>query len=185
MKGTVKVVGKAKKRSTRKTIKKAVAKQGAKAIKQATKLARFGGPAAPGVQAGNDNTHIVNLAFFPANRTVAVGTTVTFSIPKVSTEIDNVAFGDPAYLATLIQGFIAPGPDGVALDPRTVYPSEPGPLVEDGAVHGNGFVNTGLLDTDPNSPFPSSSAVTFTKAGTYDYVCVVHGPFMKGTITVQ
>jgi plastocyanin len=184
MKGTVKVVGKAKKRSTRKTVKKAVAKQGAKAIKQATKLAGFAGPAAPGVQAGNDNTHIVNLSFFPANRTVAVGTTVTFSMPKVSSEIHNVAFGDPTYLQGLIAGFIAPGPTGVALDPRTVYPSDPA-LVLDGTNHGNGFVNTGLLDTDPNTPFPAKASITFAKAGTYEYVCVVHGPEMKGTITVQ
>lgn len=29
-----------------------------------------------------------------------------------------------------------------------------------------------------------SDTVTFTKAGTYDYVCTFH-PFMKGSITVQ
>ena len=50
--------------------------------------------------------------------------------------------------------------------------------------HGNGFVNTGALDTDDNSPNPSTGAIKFTQAGTFKLYCLVH-PFMVGTVTVQ
>ena len=53
----------------------------------------------------------------------------------------------------------------------------------DGTSHGNGFLNTGVLDREAASPSPPSSQVTFTKAGTYDYICLLH-PFMKGQIVV-
>jgi hypothetical protein len=44
---------------------------------------------------------------------------------------------------------------------------------------------TGLLDTDPRTSFPASKTVTFTKAGTYSFICTVHGPTMKGSIEVS
>ena len=37
----------------------------------------------------------------------------------------------------------------------------------DGANHGNGFANTGLLDDDARTPFPVRAKVTFAKAGSY------------------
>lgn len=45
---------------------------------------------------------------------------------------------------------------------------------------------------DPNGEISTSSltgggtfAVKFTKAGTYNYVCTIHAPNMKGTLTVS
>jgi plastocyanin len=55
----------------------------------------------------------------------------------------------------------------------------------DGSNHGNGYFNTGVLDADDKSPFPSKDQVTFTKAGTYTYYCAVHGNDMSGEIVVQ
>ena len=73
------------------------------------------------------------------------------------------------------------------LNPFVVYRSDaPGTAVSfDGANHGNGYFNTGVLDADKNSPFPSKDSVTFTKAGTYAYYCAVHGNDMTGEIVVQ
>jgi plastocyanin len=45
-------------------------------------------------------------------------------------------------------------------------------------------VNSGVLDVESASPQADKSTVTFTKAGTYAYYCIVHGAEMKGTITV-
>ena len=53
----------------------------------------------------------------------------------------------------------------------------------DGTNHGNGFLNTGNLDRDPATPSPGSTQVTFSKAGTYEYICLLH-PFMKGSVVV-
>jgi plastocyanin len=57
-------------------------------------------------------------------------------------------------------------------------------LTETPTAHGNGFVNTGVLDNDPSTTkiFPSSK-IDFTKPGVYHYQCLIH-PFMHGTIVV-
>jgi plastocyanin len=52
-----------------------------------------------------------------------------------------------------------------------------------GTNHGNGFLNSGMLDTDPHTPNPSSVRVTFTRPGTYRFECVIH-PDMDATVTV-
>ena len=65
------------------------------------------------------------------------------------------------------------------LTPATRRPALPA----DGANHGNGFVNTGIIDGDSASPQPTSAQVTFSKAGTYNYICLIH-PDMKGSIVV-
>jgi plastocyanin len=169
----------------------ASAKQDAKRIKNqanaAAKLAKqlAAGKGVPGgntIRAGNDKKGIAAIAFFPAEKTVKVGQPVTFEMSRHSTEIHNVAFGPEAYVKELAAKLL--GPQG--LDPMTAYSSEPPgtPLVYDGATHGNGYFNTGILDPENATPFPQSATVTFTKPGTYTYYCVVHGAEMKGTLTV-
>ena len=51
-------------------------------------------------------------------------------------------------------------------------------------LHGNGFWNSGALDTVSATPLPKSASVKFDTPGTYTYYCLIH-PFMRGTITVQ
>jgi plastocyanin len=183
MKGTVVVKGKKAHIPAKKQDRKRIKKQAKAASKLAKKLvAGQGVPSGNVIKAGNDKKGVATLAFFPAKKTVKVGQPVTFTMSSKSTETHNVAFGPEAYAAELAQAFIGPA----GLDARTVYPSEPfgTQLVVNGTSHGNGFVNTGMLDDVKASPLPKSNTVTFSKPGTYQYYCIVHGADMKGTVTV-
>jgi plastocyanin len=184
MKGTVKVLPKQAKAPSKAKDAKAVAKQVAATVRSARKLAAEV-PAGSVVRAGNDRGEVAFFSFFPAARQVPVGTTVRFEMSKDTTEIHNVVFGPEAFLAETAARFISPGAQGIAYDPLSVYPSDQGALSYDGANHGNGFLNTGLLDADPRSSFPDSASVTFAKAGSYAFICTVHGPTMKGRIDVR
>lgn len=164
----------------KKADKRRLAKQVKASTKLAKKLVAFEGPQGNVVRAGNDAKGIAQIAFFPAKKTVKVGDTVTFEMSKESLELHNVAFGPKEYLDS--KPFLGP-----VLNPFVVYRSDaPGTAVSfDGTNHGNGYFNTGLIDADKHTPFPSSDSVTFTKAGTYAYYCAVHGNDMKGEIVVQ
>jgi plastocyanin len=130
------------------------------------------------------------FAFFPAQTTVPVGTTIKFTMTKGSRE-DHTATTGPgnpetepsSYLGTLAASLQGPPP----LNPAAVYPSDPpggaaASLTQ--TTHGNGFWNTGFLDTSSASPISDAASVKFDQAGTYTFYCLVH-PFMKGTVVVQ
>jgi plastocyanin len=185
MKGKVVVKGKKSRITTKQQDRRRINKQKKAAAKLAKKLANSSGPSGLTVKAGNDKKGIATIAFFPADKTVKVGQQVTFTMSNKSTETHNVAFAPEAYGNDLAATFI--GPAGI--DPRSAYPSQPPgtPLVVgDSTVHGNGFVNTGLLDDVKATPLPKSAVVSFSKAGTFDYYCIVHGgpQGMRGKITV-
>jgi plastocyanin len=183
MKGTVVVKGKKARIPTAKQDAKRIKKQAAEASKLAKKLVNGDGvPGGKTVKAGNDRKGVATIAFFPDSTTVKAGESVTFTMSDKSTETHNVAFAPEDYAKQLAQSFL--GPNGI--DPFTLYPSEAPPtaLIVDGTSHGNGFVNTGMLDDVAATPLPKSSTVTFTKPGTYQYYCIVHGAEMKGTVTV-
>jgi plastocyanin len=183
MKGTVKVLARGARVPSRARDAKAVARQVAATVKTARRLAAQV-PAGNVVRAGNDHAEVAFLSFFPGVRKVKAGQAVRFEMSRDSTEIHNVVFGPADYIAQRAAGFIAPGPQGIAYDPLAVYPSDAGALSYDPAAHGNGFLGTGLMDTDRRTSFPSATTVTFPKAGIYAYICTVHGPTMHGTIEV-
>jgi plastocyanin len=162
--------------------KRALAKQVKASTKLAKTLAKFESPSGNVVRAGNDAKGIAQIAFFPARKTVKVGDTVTFEMSKRSIEMHNVHFGPKDYLDGFAQSFL-----GEVFQPFVLNRSDaPGTATSyDGTNHGNGYFNTGILDTDAGSPFPSHDAVTFTKAGTYRFYCAVHGNEMTGEIVVQ
>ena len=59
----------------------------------------------------------------------------------------------------------------------------PGTTVSyDGTNHGDGFLNSGVLDGDSKTPFPQKFTVSFSKPGTYTFFCAIH-PEMVGKIT--
>jgi plastocyanin len=120
------------------------------------------------------------LNMFPATLHVKVGTTVTFSMAKGSRETHTATFGPTDYLKALAKAFQSP-----VFPPAGVYPSDPpGSITLSPTSHGNGFANAGALDRASETPLPVSAQIKFTKAGTYQYVCLIH-PFMHGTVIVK
>jgi len=162
--------------------KRRLNKQIRASTKLAKRLTRFEGPQGNVVRAGNDAKGIAQIAFYPERKTIAAGESVRFEMSKSTIETHNVAFGPKPYLDEFAKRFLGP-----VFEPFVIYRSDaPGaPLSLSSTTHGNGFVNTGVLDADAASPFPSSDTVTFTQPGTYAYYCAVHGNDMKGEIVVQ
>ena len=127
------------------------------------------------------------LSFYPQVLTVKAGTTVKF-VNQSPTEVHNVAFGQPKYLLAFSKttDFLPTGPNSKnQVTPVFIYGSDPkGAYTFDGANHGNGFFQTPLSAGSSAVPLPRSYSVTFTKAGTYKYICFLHGTDMSGTIKV-
>jgi plastocyanin len=130
-------------------------------------------------EAGSGGTEL--FAMFPAKLAVKSGTVVTFSISHDSREIHTATFGPSSYLTTLGNGLFA-APTATA---ESLYPSSPAqPILLDMTSHGNGFANSGAVDTDPTTPqIPQSAKIKFTAPGKYHFICLIH-PQMQGTIIV-
>ena len=184
MKGTVEVLPRRARATSRRQDAKTVAKQVAATVRSAKEL-EGQEPAGNVVRAGNDRREVAFFRFFPATRQVKAGESVRFELSADTTEIHNVVFGPDDVLARTAAAFISPGAQGIAYDPVSVYASDPGELTHDGVNHGDGFLSSGLLDSDPRTVLPSSTTVRFTRPGSYGFICTVHGPSMKGTIEVN
>jgi plastocyanin len=185
MKAKVKVVAKGKKIPSAKQDRTAAAKLFAAEVKAGKKQSKLKLPANT-IQGGNDKGKVVQLRFFPQKLTVPVGTSVKMQVKSLP-EIHTFSFGPANYLQTLASNFVVPTSAGaLAFNGQIAFPSDPPPTLPpyDGTSHGNGYFSTGVLDGDPNSPQPSSTNVTFSKAGTYQFICLIH-PFMHGTVVVQ
>ena len=128
------------------------------------------------------NTSAGLAEFTPREISVASGEAVTWTVNGPH----SITFNAPEDARVII----GKGPDGrthlvekaavPALfnvpPPPEGEPEGPPPLADLGSFDGTGFANTGLQ-------FGGSFKVTFTKPGTYEYICVVH-PDMVGTVTV-
>lgn len=131
------------------------------------------------------NAKAQTLAFFPAKKTVGVGSAVTFKMSGRN-EVHTVTFGPDAFVGPLAKTtYQGTSP---LLASEGFYPSDPptgGPPAVTSSSHGNGFVSSGAM-SDPGTGIPlgHSFTVTFPTAGTFTYICMVH-PEMQGTITVQ
>lgn len=87
------------------------------------------------------------------------------------------------HVTTFLGGTDAPLPEvregnKVYLNPKVFFP------VGGKTYDGTGYWNSGTPPLVPNAP-PFSAALTFTKAGRYQYYCAVHGPGMSGVIDVK
>jgi len=188
---TVKVVKKSARVPGKAADRAAIAKQLAAAVKSAKQLAKVT-PPADTVLVGHDSKKIGFFQFFPDDLTVKAGAPVTVDTGSVVADVHDLVIGPEDFMKanSAEQGLFQPGPSGVGLAAAAVYPSQ-GPfgtaVTFDGTQNG-GFVNTGALDTDPATPLPSKTTITFTKPGTYRYVCLFHSDGvngMAGTITVE
>ncbi len=128
----------------------------------------------------------------PASTDVKVGDKVTFLILGPHT----VTFGSDESLRTFISkspdgsvhvnpasGAPAGGPGQTPPDPNAPPPADNAPPVniDAGSYDGSGLLSSGVVVSFPPSLY--TYTVTFTKAGSYSYVCLIH-PDMKGTVNV-
>jgi plastocyanin len=125
------------------------------------------------VLVGAGDKRVSNLRFFPETMTIHVGQTVTFLKTKDPTEPHTVLFG------------------GEGLDEfQELFPSG------GNTYDGTGTVNSGFLSTRRQyayfqlagvlPPPTTRFKVTFTRAGTYEYICALHDEIgMVGTIVVN
>jgi plastocyanin len=188
MKGTVRVVPKSRAVPSAKSDAAAVARQLA-AVTKSAKALQATKPAANTVALGAaDRNGVEVFKFFPDTANVAVGTTLTFQMSPRSFEGHTATTGpgdaekEPnSYLGKLAASF-----QGVSIDPIALYPSDaPGsPSAVTPTAHGNGFWNSGILDSDAASPQPAAGSVRFDAPGTYTFYCLIH-PFMKATVNVS
>jgi|tagenome__1003787_1003787.scaffolds.fasta_scaffold20937717_2 plastocyanin len=183
MTGTVRVLAPGHRVPSARANRRAAVREMRRAVREARKLARFH-PRGNRVVAAHDRGVVSWFRFFPATRRIKVGQSVRFSISSRS-EIHTIAFGPESYRDNLEKNLIQGGPVGPVFNAQIFLPSDPPPLPPyDGTNHGNGFLNTGILDTNPSTPVPRTSTVRFTKAGTYIFECTIH-PGMEGTIKVS
>jgi plastocyanin len=190
MKAKVHVVAPRAKAPSVKSVAKAVKRQAAAAVKTAKALQN---PIVTGntVQVGNGGKGGVEIfGFFPATKTVPVGTTLTFAMSPKSVDVHTATTGpgdpenDPNSFLGKLSGSITGQPP---FDEAGVYPSDSpatAPVSLTPALHGNGFWGTGIMDRSSATPLPSSGQVTIGQAGTYTFYCLIH-PFMKAVVTAS
>jgi plastocyanin len=188
MKGTILVKPKGAPTKTQSQVQALVAQQLSKAFATAKTQFESTRPSAPNTVIAGAGSAVANLSFFPEKLTVPVGTTVTFVNDRNPSEPHNVAFGPQSYiLDDFLKNTDLLGPPGTPdqFSPAFVYGTEPGgKYVYEGTSHGNGFLATFVIDDEPASPPPQSLQITFTKPGSYHYLCMIHGPDMAGDIVV-
>ncbi len=130
---------------------------------------------------GNPKEGWSNFRFSREPLVVKRGTTVTWT-DRDPFEIHTVTFTGGQNVPELI--VVEPqkaGPPKLLLNPKAGTPSQTK------TYDGTGYVNSGILFPPgaPGNP-PTSFRLTFTKAGRYDYYCIIHAPWgMKGTVIVQ
>lgn len=124
----------------------------------------------------NASTGALIQAFFPDSLRIHVGDTVRWNIG--THEIHTVTFLAGAPAPDLLIPAPAGSPSPLEFHPVAVTPARPA----DGLYDGSYFVNSGLLSLDPG--LATSFDLTFTKPGTYTYLCLVHGVGMSGEVVV-
>jgi plastocyanin len=119
------------------------------------------------VVGGESADHALSAqAFLPTSITINEGDTINWTFASFHT-VTFLSGGSPPPLAL-------PAGNDLAFNPAIAFPSG-GPTYD-----GTGYVNSGTLPGEGGNSF----ALTFTKAGTYGYVCLLH-PGMAGQVVVQ
>jgi plastocyanin len=117
--------------------------------------------------------------YFPATIHIHVGDTVLWK--RNSNEIHTVTFLGGMGKAPDLLIPMPNAPQGaVMINPQAGFPA----MEKDGTYDGTTYANSGIMGPDQGQA--SQFSLTFTKAGSYQYVCVVHGvEDMIGTVVVE
>jgi plastocyanin len=124
-------------------------------------------------QSGDQRAQLVDFA--PKDLTIRTGDTVVWG----STLLHTVTFVPIPPVPDFVVPVPQPaGPPQLTINPQALAPAKPSPTFDP-----TQYYNSGLLG--PIAPGGFSWALAFDRPGTYEYVCIVHGPLgMKGTVTV-
>lgn len=135
--------------------------------------APLGAPAKLSVNVGGGSGTIAANDFFPDAVTIHVGDTIHFTSPYP--EIHTVTFL-PTGMA--VPALVVPGPSGppqFGFNPVAATPTYTGTST---TLDSTKLLNSGILN---KGDFVD---VTFPHAGTFHFVCIVHGPSMSEDVTV-
>lgn len=117
------------------------------------------------------------MKYFPSALKIHVGDTVTWQINSM--EMHTVTFLAPG---GTLPAFVVPAPSGqpspVMINPELAFPAAP----TNGLYDGTTYANSGIMGQEQGQA--KTFSLTFTKAGTFTYVCGVHGTTMSATIEV-
>jgi plastocyanin len=119
------------------------------------------------------------LSFFPNTVTIHVGDTVHWV--RNTNEVHTVSF----MAGTPLPPVNIPAPPGsgspLQRNPLVIFPTVPA----NGQYDGTTYANSGIFGIDPDIyQGVQSFDLTFTREGTFPYVCLVHGVPMSGQIIV-
>ncbi len=116
------------------------------------------------------------MSFFPETLQIHVGDTVQWKIN--SNEIHTVTFLAGGAMPDLLIPAPAGQPSPLMFNAAVAFPTVPNQGLYDGST----YVNSGIMGRDAGQA--QVFDLTFTQAGSFDYVCVIHGYAMSGTIEV-
>jgi plastocyanin len=120
------------------------------------------------------------MSYFPASVTIRVGDSVRWV--QNSNEIHTVTFlggaALPDFVVPAASISLPASPSPLVFNPLATTPVSPSGGLGDTTT----WANSGLMGTEPGQV--RSFRLAFTAAGTYHYICIVHGMMMQGTITV-
>jgi plastocyanin len=171
----------AAKKEIRKAVQAAIVKEGATVV-----VAQAGGTTL--IQAGNDGPGFSIFKYFPHQASVPVNTAITVRVSPRSDQNHTFTFGPADQVKALQGGYLVKksarrfelAPQALWASDQTLPPFTP-------TLHGNGFLNTGVLDAgalgDSPLPLSSNAALTFATPGKYTLYCLIH-PQMTATIEV-
>ncbi len=116
-------------------------------------------------------------AFFPATIHVHPGDTVLWK--QGAHEIHTVTFLANGKMPDLLMPIPNAPAGAMAFNPQVAFPA----AQPDSTFDGTSYTNSGITGMDQGQV--QQFSLTFTQPGTYNYVCVVHGMMMPGTVIVD
>jgi plastocyanin len=178
--GTVRVLSRRTRVPSRRADDVLAAAQITHATDTARALVHAPPPPAGIVEVGREAKGVAVNLFFPAQVAIAAGDSLTFRVARRAVELHTVTLGPEA------ESLTGRAASGGRFDPLAALPSDPPPALPDytGQNHGDGYLNTGLLDGDARSALPDSATIRFATPGSYAVGDVLH-PGMRMTVDVS